>query len=235
MRYSILIPAYNEERYIADTLASIHNACQEGGIDDYEVIVADDHSTDQTAALAQQNGARVVESGKRNIAASRNAAARAAQGEFFIFIDADTRIHAALLQGVQEALANPTVMGGGAVVAWSGPATPWSNFCRKVWNLISRTAKLPAGSFFFLRREGFENTGGFDERYFITEELDFGKRLQKEGKLVILTQPVYTSPRKVHQFSPRELLQFAWAFVSSPQKTVTDRSRLDIWYERREG
>ena len=93
---SLIIPAYNEESLIAGTLAGLHRALEE--LDErYEVIVVDDDSSDGTAALAATLGARVIHVNKRHIAATRNAGAVAAEGDCFFFVDADTRVTAAVI------------------------------------------------------------------------------------------------------------------------------------------
>src|SRR6478736_8623668 len=89
---SFIVPAYNEEHELSDTLAAIRNAAS-GAALPYEIIVVDDASTDATPEIASGAGARVIPINRRQIAASRNAGARAAQGEYLFFIDADTRIN----------------------------------------------------------------------------------------------------------------------------------------------
>ena len=76
---SFIVPAYNEERLLGRTLAAIHTAARELGRP-YELIVADDASTDGTAAVACESGARVVGVRFRQIARVRNAGAAAAVG-----------------------------------------------------------------------------------------------------------------------------------------------------------
>ena len=95
MKFSIIIPAYNEERYLPRLLKSIETARSNysGGRDAIEVIVADNCSTDRTAQVAAERGARVVSVAKRRIAAARNGGARTAVGEILCFIDADSAVH----------------------------------------------------------------------------------------------------------------------------------------------
>ena len=71
---SFIIPAYNEELAIGPTLQSIHEAARSLGVP-YEIIVADDASTDRTVEIADSSGARVVAVSNRQIAATRNAGA----------------------------------------------------------------------------------------------------------------------------------------------------------------
>src|SRR6478672_1691757 len=86
---SFIIPAYNEEQLLGRTLAALTAAARALG-QPFEIVVVDDASTDRTAAIAREHGARVVPVRHRQIAATRNAGARSANGEMFVFIDADT-------------------------------------------------------------------------------------------------------------------------------------------------
>src|SRR4051812_25920313 len=87
---SFVVPAYNEEKYLGPTLASIHEAARAVG-ESYEIIVANDNSSDATAQLAEAGGARVINVHKRQIAGTRNAGARAASGEWLVVVGARTR------------------------------------------------------------------------------------------------------------------------------------------------
>src|SRR5262245_23993776 len=100
---SFIVPAYNEEHELSDTLAAIREAAP-GAAQPYEIIVVDDASTDATPKIASDAGAKVIPIKRRQIAASRNAGARAAQGEYLFFVDADTRITRAHVSGGVAAL-----------------------------------------------------------------------------------------------------------------------------------
>src|SRR5689334_19794265 len=109
---SFIVPAHNEEVCLAHTLPAIHESARVAG-QPYEVIVVDDASTDATAEIARENNARVVSVKHRQIAATRNAGARAARGERLFFVDADTIINP---QVVASALGrmDKGAVGGGA-------------------------------------------------------------------------------------------------------------------------
>src|SRR5439155_661127 len=112
---SFIVPAHNEEFELSSTLAAIQ-AASSNAAQPYEIIVVDDASTDATPDIAAQAGAKVVPINRRQIAAARNAGARATQGEYLFFVDADTRINrlhvtqaiAALEAGYAGAFARPT-------------------------------------------------------------------------------------------------------------------------------
>src|SRR5947208_3409960 len=89
---SFIVPAYNEEAELSFTLAAICAAAS-GAAQPFEIVVVDDGSTDATPKIAEQAGARVVSIHRRQIAAARNAGARAARGEYLFFVDADTRVN----------------------------------------------------------------------------------------------------------------------------------------------
>src|SRR6266536_5212154 len=100
---SFIVPAYNEEHELLDTLAAIREAAS-GATQPYEIIVVDDASADATPEIASAAGAKVIPINRRQIAASRNAGAHAAQGEYLFFVDADTRINTAHVMGGIAAL-----------------------------------------------------------------------------------------------------------------------------------
>src|SRR5260370_23437366 len=89
---SFIVAAYNEQVELSYTLAAIRAAVS-SVTQPFEIIVVDDASTDATPEIAERAGARVVSIHRRQIAAARNAGARAAQGEYLFFVDADTRIN----------------------------------------------------------------------------------------------------------------------------------------------
>src|SRR5438128_9564544 len=95
MKFSVIIPAHNEEKYLPRLLDSIEVARSNysAGAKEIEVIVANNQSTDRTAEVALAHGARVVNVERRRIAAARNGGARAAAGEILCFIDADSAVH----------------------------------------------------------------------------------------------------------------------------------------------
>src|SRR5437588_8287584 len=142
---SFIVPAYNEETELPSTLAAIR-AATSGLSQPFEIIVVDDASTDATAEIAEQTCARVVSIHRRQIAAARNAGARAAQGEYLFFVDADTRINQT---HVTEAmiLLEAGYTGGGARGVMDGFIPLWSRillhaFCTLYFGLI-----LGAGEF----------------------------------------------------------------------------------------
>src|SRR5213078_1003092 len=118
------VPAYNEEAELSFTLAAICAAAS-GAAQPFEIIVVDDASTDATPEIAEQAGARVISINRRQIAASRNAGARAARGEYLFFVDADTRIKRTHIAEPIAAL-EAGYAGGSARVVTNGFIPLWS-------------------------------------------------------------------------------------------------------------
>jgi glycosyltransferase involved in cell wall biosynthesis len=200
---SFVVPAYNEERFLAPTLAAIHAAAAEAG-ERYEIVVANDNSADATAAVAAAGGARVVTVEKRQIAATRNAGARASTGDMLIVVDADTPVNGPVVAEAVAALRAGAV-GGGAPVRLDR-APPWLAMFMRLLIPVFRIFRWAAGCFVFCTRDAFEKAGGFDERYFASEEIHFSQALKRHGRFVILRTMVTSSARKLdsHGF---------WAFL----------------------
>jgi glycosyltransferase involved in cell wall biosynthesis len=126
---SFVVPAYNEELLLGATLRRLNAAAETLG-ESHEIIVADDASSDRTVAVAKEHGARVVEVAHRQIAATRNSGARAAKGDFLIFVDADTLVDAPVVRAALQAMRNGAV-GGGCDFQFDGRVPLWA-FCQRV-------------------------------------------------------------------------------------------------------
>ncbi|HEY7501837.1 MAG TPA: glycosyltransferase [Vicinamibacterales bacterium] len=228
---SFIVPAYNEERLLGQTLASIHAAAR--ALDrSYEIVVADDASTDRTAEIARENGARVVPVRLRQIAGTRNAGARAARGEILVFVDADTLVPSATLSAAMDALARGAV-GGGAMLRVDGTIPRHGRVLLFLVATGMRLGRLAAGCFLFCTREAFEAAGGFDERLFATEELALSRALRRHGRMTILREAVETSGRKLRTHSAWELARLIGALVGIGPRILRSRDRLELWYGSR--
>lgn len=227
---SFIVPAYNEELELPSTLAAIHAAVAVNP-EPYEIIVVDDASTDATAQIAQSAGAVVVPVHYRQIAAVRNAGARAARGDVFFFVDADTLISPAHITGAKAALVAGCA-GGGARVTTDGAVPLWGRIFVHVFSAFYFTAaNLGAGAFLFTTRENFWRSGGFDEQLFAGEEVYFSMALKKLGRFRLLTDPVMTSGRKLRMHSARHILTLSAGIIFRGKRGVQSRDKLDLWYD----
>ncbi len=228
---SFIVPAYNEELLIGRTLAAIHAAAREAG-EPYEVIVVDDGSTDGTATIAGQGGARVVPVHFRQIGRARNAGARVAAGGIFVFVDADTLITAVTLRATLAVL-GAGAAGGGASLRLEGDI-PWHGRLLLVLIRVAmRLGRLAAGCYVFCTRAAFEAAGGFDERLFATEEIALSRALARQGRVVILRETVVSSGRKLRTHSGWEILRLMAAVARRGAPALRSRERLELWYGSR--
>jgi len=194
---SFIVPAYNEERLLGATLDALRAAALAIG-EPYELIVADDGSTDRTAAIAAHHGAILVSVAHRQIAATRNSGARKANGDWLIFVDADTLVSEAVVRSAVEALRSGAV-GGGAAVEFDGTVPLYARLLLPVLVWSFRWAGLAAGCFLFCTRHSFAAVGGFDEAFYGAEELVMSRALKRHGRFVVLRQAVITSGRKADE------------------------------------
>ena len=120
VKISIVVPAYNEEKFLGETLAQIKTAA--GVFTNLgwqtELIVCDNHSTDRTAEIARAAGAKVVFEPVNQISRARNAGAAAATGDWLVFVDADSRPSEALMREVAGEIQSGNCLAGGATVRW---------------------------------------------------------------------------------------------------------------------
>ena len=204
--YSVIIPAYNEEALLANTLDVLQKAMAEIPLSG-EIIVTDNNSTDRTAEIARAAGAKVVFEPINQISRARNTGAKHAQGHYLVFIDADTQMPPGLLQIALNNLESGTYCGGGANVCFDTPVGLPARWALAYWNTISKIFHLAAGCFVYSRRDDFESCGGFSEKHYASEEIWFSitlKRIAKKSnrKFCIINKPeVITSSRKLFWFS----------------------------------
>ena len=196
------------------------------------MIVVDDASTDDTARIAADEGARVVKVNRRQIAAARNAGASEARGGVLFFVDADTLINGEALRECLEELRGGAV-GGGCVFTFDGRLPLWGRVLYPLAVFLARTFKLMGGCFLFCTREAFDAIGGFDERYFAGEDAAFVSALKRRGRFAVPWPTVVTSGRKLRAYSAWRILGEAWRWIRGGRKGYQKRDGLDIWYGER--
>jgi glycosyltransferase involved in cell wall biosynthesis len=240
MKISVIVPAFNEEKLIAASLRSMQQAArsfaQRGW--ETEMIVCDNNSTDATAALARAEGARVVFEPVNQIARARNTGAAAAGGDWFVFVDADTRPTPELFADVVAQIESGRCLAGGCTMRYDE-----RHFLADrgvgLWNVLSRLTKWAAGAFIFCEAQAFRSVGGFNVALFASEEIDLCKRLKKLArasgkKMVILRRhPLLTSARKMRLYPPGHIASFLKKLILRPSKTLASREACSYWYDGR--
>ena len=138
-----------------------------------ELIVVDNNSTDLTSEVARAKGAdRIVFEPMNQISRARNAGAAIARGRYLIFVDADTRIEPLLLSKALRFLEGG-YSGGGAALEFEGEISLVGRIAMRVWNFISQSTDVAAGSFVFCQSSGFRSIGGFSQKLYAGEEIVF--------------------------------------------------------------
>ena len=232
-RYSVVIPAYNEECELPRTLTALRRAVDEyrasGGCGEFEFIVVDNASTDGTARVAAQWGARVVHEPFRQIARARNSGARAASGEILITCDADSRCHPQIFKEIERRFSTQVLAAGVTVQAADRRIRFWPFYF--VVNVVSVLFRLPAGMY-IVRRSDFWDVGGFDETRFALEDVDFARRLGARARasgrqvLIFTRIPVRTSTRKLRMVPYVNIFKLVVLAVLRPRKYL---SRREYW------
>ena len=166
MRFSIIVPASNEEAYLGPTLYSIRTAeahlRNRAGVD-IEIVVVDNNSADETAAVAPSKGATVVSEPVQGISRARNAGARHAKGDVLVFVDADVIVPRTLLEAIHAVTRDPACIGGGVDVEYR-PQRLLTRLYLRAWRLLANRMAMVQGATQFCRRDVFEQVGGYDEK-----------------------------------------------------------------------
>ena len=207
------------------------------GASDWELIVCDNNSTDRTAEIARAAGARVVFEPHNQISRARNRGAAAAQGEWLLFVDADSSPSPGLFRDLKAAIESGNCIAGGSTVAPEGSFE--FRITIRAWNALSRATRWAAGAFIFCERSAFEELRGFSEELYASEEIELCGRLKdlarRRGRriLILHRHPLRTSERKLLLYRRSELLGFLARFVLHPRRTLRNPADCKPWYDGR--
>ena len=226
---SFVVPAHNEEAWIGHSLSAIAEVMKSSAFA-HEVIVVDDASTDATATIAENAGARIIHITLRQIAAARNAGARNARGDILFFVDADTLVNTAIVQSALQVLGQGAVAGGcvpkfeGKLPLWFRAFYPLMIFAMR--SILHQTG----GACLFCTRAAFVASGGFSEEHYAAEEDVWVKALKKHGRFVVLAEPVITSGRSLRTQSAWKIGRIFMRLAMHGSDGFRDRRGLDLWY-----
>jgi glycosyltransferase involved in cell wall biosynthesis len=178
-RFSVAIPAHNEERYVGRCIESIL-ASRQCWIEGFAIVVAPNRYADLTPAMAESLGARRAVEDRKSIAAVRNAAIRGISPAAVATIGSDSRMAARTVTEVRRHVYDPRYVGGGSSIR----PERWS--LGMVFSLLAVAPDVARrgvskGMSCFLR-EDFEKIGGFDEELVCLADLDVDLQLQALGR-----------------------------------------------------
>ena len=208
VRFSVLIPAYNREDYICQTVDSVLSQA----FKDFEVIVVDDGSTDRTPQLLESYGTRIKAFRQQNqgAEAARNKAASLAQGEYLCMLDDDDLFLPGALatydQIVRYCDSPPLIMGaiaffkdGNPVPAFALRRTPiklvkYPDFLSKDRSYFHTNSRI------VMRKAVFDEIGGYGSRgepTFPIDDLGFLFKAGTYGPCIVVQEP-YSVVRRLH-------------------------------------
>jgi glycosyltransferase involved in cell wall biosynthesis len=228
--FTVVIPARDAAAHLAPTLAAV--AAQT--LPPAEVIVVDDGSTDETAALARGLGATVLQQANAGPSAARNAGVARASHEWIAFLDADDRWFPAYLASIARAIrlcpdvrvvfSNFAIAGEGDDCAgWHGAdrwfrtvvrrtVAPGISRCdrQSLLRAYLRSRRFIQTSALVVRRDAFLACGGYDESLRIAEDFELLLRLFAHSTAVVLAEPLTLYRRHPANATRDALVNFAW-------------------------
>ncbi len=201
---SIVIPAYNEEKFLPQCLESLKKQDYKSK---FEIIVVDNASTDGTATVAARLGAKVVSCPTRGVAYARGAGARSATGAIIVQADADTVYPSGWLTRIAQHFAShpKSIALAGAYAYQTHPSWARSEFMgRYLMNQFGRLflgrPVCISGANFAFRRVAFQKTGGYDATSLYPDQWGISSSLSRAGKISYdKNLIVFTSARRVQK------------------------------------
>jgi rSAM/selenodomain-associated transferase 2 len=223
MRFSIIMPVLNEAATLESHLAHIIRQCTHL---DYELLIVDGGSSDDTVAIAERYG-RVICS-PRGRALQMNAGATAASGDVLLFPHADTTLPENAFNAIEQTLASLNVVGGAFRLCFNCNRWPY-RLVAFTTNLRSQIRTLFTGDqAYFIRATSFRAVGGYPDQP-LMEDLEIITRLRKIGKVVLLPQYVTTSARRHEKMGLLRCVLFMW-YLRTLYKFGVSPARLQQMY-----
>jgi len=172
---SVVIPAHNEQDYIAEALRCMWEQTRPPA----EIVVACDACTDHTADVARAWGARAVQIDARSASRARNAGAAAATGDVLLIQDADTVASPNYCEEVERAVNAGFTFGAAKLVTETNH--PISLMRVGIINVYSTICGLFVGAGLWVKRAAFEQVGGYDTSLSWGEDVEITERLSEIG------------------------------------------------------
>lgn len=221
--FSIVIPTFNEAKYIDATLQSIRKQT----FKDYEIIVKDGESTDETLKKVWKHADKILSAKDNSAADARNQGASRAEGEILVFVDADTVLPLDTLQKFNDLLKDERVVG----VSCRKNCQSSSVLDRLLYEFVNISiyisSRLDAagahGNCMAIRKGVFESVGGFNPNIIVGEEQELVRRARKFGNyLFLLDHCVLEHPRRIRTWGR---LRLYWSWFVGMFKTFSAGKR----------
>lgn len=204
IQVSVVIPAFNEEKYIGDTLNSLLKSEQQTHIS-YEVILVDNNSSDKTVDVARkfQDGMdlRIIKEEKQGRGAARARGFSEAKGEIILSADADTIFYKGWVETLTKAIKGDVV-----AVTTSCKIVDSSSLNNVIFNFAQPTFmvlyRIFLGHYWLsgfssgISSSAYQKSGGFDANLQSQEDIDLSLKVAKLGKIKFINKPVIFSGRR---------------------------------------
>ena len=221
MIFSIIIPAYNESNCLESTLKNLTEVLSDLDLkkSDWEIIVCDNNSTDSTGEIAKNNGAKVIFEPENQISRARNKGAEIANGDWLLFVDADTYPQIGSINELLSIIDSNEYIGCGSTIEVID-GTLFNKLRLERMNPLYRLFRISGGAFISCKKDAFNEINGFSLNLYAYEEIDFVIRLKRFGKkknkrfFVISKSPVQTSGRKGDYNFRSILILFISGFIA---------------------
>lgn len=220
---SVVIPAYNEEKYIKNSLFSLLQSEQKTHIN-YEVILVDNNSSDQTVKIAQKfrkgMNLRIIKESKQGRGIARARGFEEARGEIILSADADTIFYRGWIETLVFAIKGDVV-----AVTTSCKIADCSPFKNALFNFTQPNAaclyRLFIGHYwlsgfsFGISRSVYKTSGGFDIGLQAQEDLDLSFRVARLGEIKFINKPVIFSGRRFKDGLFAGLSEYVQTFIEA--------------------
>lgn len=213
-RISVVIPAYNEEKNIGSCLRALGSQT----VKPYEIIVANNNSTDKTAAIADEHGAKVILATEQGYVFALKTGMSATTGDVVAVVDADTLVATNWIEIITRTFSDPTIVGAtGSIHIKDGNFLSRINDavykCFLVVNFALHTPHL-VGFNFAVRKVALDNINGLDTRYKMGPDVELGLRLRHVGKVVYVDDMVVSpSMRRWEQNPLKTFIEYSRSYI----------------------
>ena len=251
MKFSVVIPLYNKEHYIESTIRSVlSQTC-----DDYELIVVDDGSRDNSLALARKyesDRVRVIAQENQGVSVARNTGIQNARGKFIAFLDADDQWQSnylATIQGLTDKFSESDIfvtayavdMGNGKI-NYSTRLEPETGLLPSYWLTLAKGYDFVWTSATVIRRSALIQAGLFTPGEKIGQDLDMWARVARINPRVAYSNRICVHYNRAAEANARTRVRVAWAgaFLKileeelvNPQRTAAEKASIQHKYDKK--
>lgn len=214
---SIIVTAFNEEKYLSTCLE--HLSHQTYPRENYEIVVVDNNSTDNTVAIAKKYGARVITEKKQGYVFALNTGMLAGNGEIIAVTDADTKVAKNWLAVIALAFSDETVVGVTGIGQLDSGSKFFVLFGKYFYLMFAQLhfwigKPHMGGPDLAVRKSALVQVGGLDTKFLMSPDVDLGMRLKKVGKVLLLKDMyVITSARRLEKNFIKAMYEYTKGYV----------------------